>query len=560
MGLTTAMYTGLSGMNANQTRIQTIGDNIANVNTNGFKSSRTMFQTQYSQIMSAGSGPNERTGGTNPLQIGLGTLVGATQRLFTQGSLETTGVPSDVSIQGNGLFIVRDPGGRQLYTRDGAFTLDSKNQLVTMDGYNVRGFGVDQNFTVIPNVLTDLTIPLGTTTLARATSLVKMDGDLAADGTIGTQGSTSLSQALVDGGGAAATAGTALTDLRSASAPGGVLFATGNVITVRGVAKGERDLPEARFTVGTDGSTLGDFANFLQEKLGINTSPGVPGTPGVTVSGGQLVINSNAGVDNGITISANDISSDNAAAPLPFTFLQGQEANGSSVFTAYTMYDSLGTPVTVNMTFVLESLPATGPVWRFYAESPDNMGATRMLGTGTISFDTEGNFIGATGNQLQIDRSGTGAASPQQFTIDFSGIHGLSTQVSSVLMADQDGYPPGTLNNFKIGPDGTINGTFSNGLTRTLGQLAVAMFPNNEGLVSEPNNNFSQGPNSGNPVITPPGLFGAGEVLGGSLELSNVDLSNEFIGLITSSTGFQASSRVITTSNDLLDQLMLVVR
>src|SRR5690606_35912499 len=111
-----------------------------------------------------------------------------------------------------------------------------------------------------------------------------------------------------------------------------------------------------------------------------------------------------------------------------------------------------------------------------------------------------------------------------------------------------------------IGQDGIINGTFSNGMTQTLGQVAVAVFPNAEGMLAEPDNNYAQGPNAGEPTITAPGLFGAGSVLSGALELSNVDLSAEFIGLITTSAGFQASSRVISTSSDMLDQLLLVIR
>lgn len=560
MGLTTAMYTGLTGLNVNQTRIETIGNNLANVNTTAFKGSRTLFQTQVSQLLSVGNAPNADSGGVNPTQVGLGALVGGTQKVFTPGSIETTGIASDLAIDGSGFFIVRRPNGQQLYTRDGSFSVDSRNRLVTVDGYSVRGFGVDSNFNVVPTVLTDLSIPLGTTTIARPTSTVIMDGDLSAASTVATQGSISVSQALVAGSGGPATAGTLLTDLRSASAPGVPLLAAGNTITVAGVEKGDRELPRRSFVVGQDGNTLGEFATWLEGALGINKTEGVPGTPGVTVENGALTITSNAGQPNAIRITTNDFSSDNASVPLPFAFTQTQEANGSGVSTAFTLYDSLGNPLIADLTFVLEATPATGPVWRFYAESPDNAGGTRVLGTGLVSFDTQGNFLSATGNQLQLDRSGSGAASPQTFTLDFTGIHGLSTLVSNVVMAQQDGYPPGTLTGYRIGQDGTINGTFTNGLTRTLGQIAVAVIPNPEGLIAESDNAYSLGPNSGNPTVTAPGTLGAGQVLSGALELSNVDLSREFIGLITSSTGFQAASRVISTSSDLLDQLLLIVR
>src|SRR5262249_803765 len=145
------------------------------------------------------------------------------------------------------------------------------------------------------------------------------------------------------------------------------------------------------------------------------------------------------------------------------------------------------------------------------------------------------------------------------FTIDMSQLNGLATDTSS-LSTSQDGNNASELQSYGIGNDGTITGVYANGITHTLGQVAIAVFPNEDGLVAGPNNLWGPGPNAGTPNVTSAGQFGAGSVLGGALELSNVDLSNEFIGLITSSTGFQAASRVISTSNDMLDQLLLITR
>ena len=286
----------------------------------------------------------------------------------------------------------------------------------------------------------------------------------------------------------------------------------------------------------------------------------VPGDPGVVIHGGQLVINSNAGEQNGFTINATDILSDNAGTAVPLAFTQTASANGASLTTSFTAYDSLGAPVNISATLVMEEKSATGSAWRFYLESPEASAAQRVLGTGTVSFDVEGNFKAVTGNQATVDRTEAGAASPLTFTLDFTGVHGLSTKTSNVIMAEQTGYPPGTLVTYNISQDGMINGVFSNGLSQTLGQVALAVFPNSEGLLAENENLYVLGPNAGPPGVTTPGVLGAGSVLGGALELSNVDLSGEFIGLITSSTGFQASSRVISTSSDMLDQLLLIVR
>lgn len=560
MGLTSAMYTGLSGLNANQTRIETIGHNIANANTTAFKASRTLFQTQFSQTLSMGTPPSDTSGGTNPTQVGLGTLVGATQRNVSQGSVETTGVPSDLAIEGSGYFIVRDPSGRSYYTRDGAFSLNSDNQLVTMDGNRVQGFGVDANSAIVPGTLQNLEIPVGRLSIARATEDVTMDGDLSAAEQIATQGSQHVSQALVGAGGSAATADTVLTDLRSAALPGTALLADGDVITVRGATRGGREIAAQEFTVGTTGRTLGEFAAWLQTALGIQADPALVGDPSVTVADGALVIRGNAGVPNAIKIAAADVTSSNTAVALPFQFSQTAEALGSGVFTSFTVYDSLGNPLQVNAAFTLEDTPDTGPVWRYLLEAPGTDVTPATYATGTVSFDTAGNFVAATGNQLALDRTGTGAATPVTVTLDFSGVNGQSTKVSNVIMADQDGYPSGTLNSFAVGSDGTITGIFSNGLSRALGQVAVATFANEAGLVAETDNLYSAGPNSGPAAVVAPGTLGAGAIRGGALEMSNVDLSREFIGLITSSTGFQAAGRVISVANEMLDQLLMTLR
>ena len=380
MGLTSALYTGLSGLNANQARIDTIGNNIANVNTTAYKSSRSLFQTQFSHTLSFGTAPSDVTGGVNPMQVGLGVVLGSIQRDFTPGSLETTGIASDLAIEGNGFFVLRRGSNQQAYTRDGAFTVNAGNKLVTMDGDFVQGFGVDANFNIVPGILQDLDIQLGTLSVARATENVSLDGDLSAVGTLATEASIISSQALVSGSGQPAGGATALTDLRNAANPAIALFQAGNSITVSRVTKGDRELPPQTFVVGTTGNTLGDFASWVADVLGINSGTGLPGDAGVTVENGMLTIRGNPGEQNDIEITTNDFGSDNADAPLPFTFLKTQSANGSSIYTAFTAYDSLGSPVAINLTLTLEATPDSGPVWRFYAESPDGSGSSDQSG------------------------------------------------------------------------------------------------------------------------------------------------------------------------------------
>ncbi|HWP40685.1 MAG TPA: flagellar hook-basal body complex protein, partial [Tepidisphaeraceae bacterium] len=148
------------------------------------------------------------------------------------------------------------------------------------------------------------------------------------------------------------------------------------------------------------------------------------------------------------------------------------------------------------------------------------------------------------------------ATTPLNVALDFSAMTSLTSRASELVMTEQDGSPTGTLNGFSIGANGIITGSFSNGLTRTLGQIALATFNNPEGLVDEGGNMYSAGGNSGVAVITTPLQLGAGAIRSGALELSNVDLSEEFINLIIASTGFSAASRVITTSDQLLTELL----
>ena len=189
MGITSTLTTALSGLSTAQSEIDVVGNNIANVNTTGFKASTLDFKTQFLENFSYGTAPTGTLGGTNPLQIGLGATSGAITKNFTDGSLEPTGVPTNLAIQGNGMFILQD-GAQQVYTRDGSFQLNSQNQLVTGTGQIVQGYGVDTNFQVVPGTLANVTIPLGTLTLAQATQNATFSGNLNAAGPLPTTVST----------------------------------------------------------------------------------------------------------------------------------------------------------------------------------------------------------------------------------------------------------------------------------------------------------------------------------------------------------------------------------
>jgi flagellar hook protein FlgE len=570
MSLSNALFAGLSGIDINQTKLNVVGNNIANANTVAFKATRVLFKPQIYATDSAGSPPTADSGGTNPQQRGTGATVAALDRDFESGSIEVTGKNTHLAIRGDGFLVVRSDEVK--YTRDGTLDLNTANNLVTSGGEYVQGYGVDPNFDIVSGQLVDLTIPVGSLTIAQATSEAQLKGNLNAAGPLATGASILNSQALTlvttaTGFPGAPTGATALTDIAASSDNTTALFAVGETYTFKGRKDGVA-VADASFTV-QGGSTLQDLMDFFQHSLGINTTvpdDGDPATPAAGTdlltsgSDARIVFAGNLGTANALEIGNSDFTS---GAKNPLSFADGVDAAGiasgaagESIRTTFLAYDSLGSEVRVNVTAVFESKATTGNTWRFYVDSPASSSGDRAVATGTLTFDANGQLLTATGNRISIDRSGAGAVTPLDITIDFDEVSSLTSTRSSLAMTGQDGAALGTLADFSIGTDGVITGSFTNGVTRTLGQVALATFDNPRGLVDMGGNMFREGPNSGVAVVGVPGQFGSGDIVAGALELSNVDLSEEFINLIIASTGFSASSRVISTSDRLLTELL----
>lgn len=578
MASTVAIFTGLSGLTANSRNLDTIGNNIANVNTTAFKSSRLIFATQFSRNLSLGGGPSAASGGTNPRQVGLGVTIAGTQRDFTTGSLSATGGPSDLSITGDGFFMV-NRGGQTLYTRAGSFTRNSDGELVNVSGDRVLGWSSDNTFQVDRTQLTPLTIPLGRLRIAEASTTAIMNGTLNntlnPDPNIGslvaTIGSRQTLEPMTDISGPIATT-SLVTDLREAGNP---VAAVGDVIALRNVRKGQAPplqssiLPDVTLTV-TATTTLQEVMDFLARGLGIqNTGVNPDGfTPGVTLQpGGVVRIVGNTGAVNNIEELTNRlfVERPSGGATNPLTGTVVATANGESQYTQFSVFDSLGNRVNLNLTMTMVARGTTavpGSRWRYDINSPDNAGGDPRITNGTIDFDVNGNLLPGTSPSITLNRGPAGAAVPLTFTLDFSRAKAAAnpTGANPLTMQSADGSPLGTLSSFSIGNDGIITGGFDNGLTRTLGQVPLAAFSNPEGLVEVGQSLFTNGANAGTPVTVIPGQSGTGEVLAGSLELSNVDLSAEFVNLILASTGYSGASRVITTTDQLLQQLLTIGR
>ena len=808
MGLTSALTTALTGLSASEAQIDVIGNNLANSQTVGFKSSDVVFGNQFLQTLSLGSGPTENTGGTNPRQIGLGVQVLETAANHRQGTIEISSSPSDLAIQGDGFFQVQGASGEKLYTRNGIFKLNSNAELVNATGQRLLGYGVDDQFRLQEDTLTPLTIPLGSESVARATENVTFEGTLTpqgevattsqvidsvrlgsaqvprpdaagvgvevapiADGdtvgvstagagtlaagtyqyrvalvdsagneatpsepisaTVGPGGAVELSNLPVDAQGGDYTsvnvyrtaAGGSDFFLLDSTAPGATFTDDGStalsatqlddttlsgnytymvtyhrdgdvesrpsaligpqnvvngriqlsnfptppappaeggfppydevriyrnlagdqnnfylvdtvapgstytdsksdaeiadlsdsdnkVLNMNGPPvnsntlltdvlkhdgatyeqlfkegtlsytgrKGGRSLGTSELTV-TDTTTVQDFLDFVSSASGIqtmqvdsqnpiptsdNTIPGESGelTPGAYIKDGALRFVSNTGEDNALEIdlSAFRLVDENGTVSTPnLGFGTTQEAVGESASSDFLAYDSLGVPVNVRVTTTLESRTDEATIYRWYADSPQNQpldGSNISVGTGLIQFDGNGNFVSATNETISIQRNGTPSVSPLQFEMDFSKVSGLAAEEASLAATQQDGSAPGVLNSYSIGEDGTIRGMFSNGITRDLGQLQLARFANPAGLEARGLNLYAQGINTGLPVQGQPGENGIGSVIGGARELSNTDIGKDLVELVMASTQYRGNSRVITTSQQLLDELL----
>ena len=238
MGLASALSTALTGLNAAESSIDVSGNNLANASTIGFKASTPIFATQFSQTLSQGSGPQGDSGGTNPTQEGLGVQVAAITPDFSQGTLQTGGSPSDLAIQGDGFFILQGDTGGQVYTRDGQFTTNSNNQLVSATGQLLLGYGVDNNFQLNTTELQPLAIPLGTTSVAQATQNVDFEGALPPTGAVATTAQIVQSSPLGDDSFASPPAGTTAA---IAVAPPATTTGTVDTTTAGGLQTGTYD-------------------------------------------------------------------------------------------------------------------------------------------------------------------------------------------------------------------------------------------------------------------------------------------------------------------------------
>lgn len=523
-----SLYSGVSGLQTHQVRMDVIGNNIANVNTVGFKKGSVAFQELLSQTVSGASAPNGERGGTNAVQIGLGVQLGSVTNRFTQGNLQYTGSNSDLAIEGNGFFVVGQ-GDSKLYTRAGNFTVDEGGSLVhSSNGMIVKGWMADDSGKVnTSDPLTGVQVLIGKTISAKATSEVQYEQNLNA----GTNGE---------------------------------LLYQPTPMTVTSGASGEK----AQVTITL--TPTGNFNewNYEMRAAGLDgaTISGVSGGTGtlkldadgkVVSTGGEAVLNFGSGAslkiaapaaasaDGGsFTVSSAGDTADNPMA--------GAFKAAESFVTTGQIYDSLGGMHELKMTFAKDS----DNKWSWQASSDES--GVAVTGSGSLAYDpSTGKLMTSSGGGITVDL-GTGKGS-LSITPDFANTTQFSAS-NSMVPSSQNGYASGSLESFSIDSSGSINGVFSNGVTMKMAQLALASFANDAGLVKESGSFFSASLNSGEAHIGGASTGGRGSVSSGTLETSNVDLSQEFADLITTQRGYQANARMITTSDELLQELINLKR
>lgn len=678
MSFLRSLFSGVSGLRNHQIMMDVIGNNISNINTIGFKSARVSFSETFAQTLRGATQPSAESGGTNPLQVGLGMNISAIDTIFTQGNFETTGQVTDLAIQGNGFFIVRK-GGRNYFTRAGAFRFDANGYLVdSATGAIVQGKMADPSGFVPPGAkLEDIKIPFGQKAPAKATSTVKLTGNLNAggipkgnilrsarlyaveDGTsdinellatglantiitgmisgsttvtiqagakvktytyvdkdggvgdgnfntlkdlideinndfagllsasINSQGSLVLTSSVdqnilvssnnrsfetaLSGLSGSYTAGSnkvsdkfshiaraddLLINLRDAQ--GNDLGLTvGDIITIDGKVGGKA-ISTVNFTVNST-STYKDFADVIKNAFRINNSKGVEIDPNT----GALVVNADGGKANEITeLNISSVGRDKFNSIFenkPGNWLEVQKAEDVEVSTTLTVYDSLGNRHNITLKFVKDATTPNQWIWTAQVSGNEVIVAG---GSGKVVFNSNGSlrsfFFDDGSSTLRID-PGNNSADILDIVIDpgkigeFAGI--TQMEGTSSLIADQDGYGLGFLNTISINEDGKILGVFSNGTVRVLAQILVATFNNPTGLLRVGDNMFDISANSGTPIIDEPGSVIQSKVMSGVLEQSNVDLAEEFTRMIIAQRGFQANARIITVSDEFLQEI-----
>jgi len=565
-GLGNAQQIAVTGLNAQTFGIQIVGNNLANVDTVAFKSNRAEFANLLYQNFQLPRAATNTDPGNNPIQYGIGVQFGSTTFDLKQGPIQPTGIAEDFAIDGGGYFIVQN-GAAQFYTRNGNFTLDSQGQLVTTQGYPIVGYGVDPKFNIDTSKTQSLKIPIGTAAFGLPTNNMSWSGQLNMNGTPATQATirateTSNATSLASPLGGIQLGGVSLVN------DGTGAFTSPVEITYT-PTRVSGNLASKTITINP-GDPLSKLTDFVTNTLQINTTVVQPAgnTAGAILDpSGKIQLTGNLGTANDFTIKPADFTVKNVgtgqSGRLNLDFdNQVQLANGESTATKTSIFDSQGIPVTLNSTIYLDSVNSEGSTWKVLYASPDNSNGTdssQIVGNSVLHFDNNGRIATDSSPSITINLNNRAGTDPLTFANDYGGVFSMGFESTQLGATNQDGLERGELVDYTVLQDGTINGKFSNGGSRPIGQFLLARFPNPEGLIAGPNSLFMQSLTSGAPVISVPEI-GAGLIRSESLEGSNVDIATNLTQLLQYSLGFSANSRTFSTAQEMVSSFTQTIR
>ena len=546
-----ALLAGVSGLKAHQKMLDVAGNNLANVNTLGFKSSRVTFSELLSETLREASQPTGTTGGTNPVQIGSGAGLASVDRVMSQGGLVNTGRDLDMAVEGAGYFVLND-GQRDVYTRVGAFAVDSQNYLVDPGtGYRVQRIGylgVAEGFQNATD--NNIAIPYAMTLPAKPTENITYSGNLSADV---AEPTTNLLSAglLYTAGGAPVSAVTKLTDLDQVTG-----LADGDQIGIAGFNRAGAAVSTNYTIVDAAVDTLGDLLGAISTAYSGSTA---------NIVNGQIQLEDDAPGYSKTDLLLAYTGAGTFELPKYFRVLTpGSEGMQNIDVEAF---DSQGIGHVMSASFVKTS---TANTWDLLLTSITGGIVTlddrRISG---ITFLTDGSYGGMGGTppdaQSFTITFANDPGTPRTITMDFGTIGEndgvtLTGGNTTVSARGQDGYASGQLTALTASREGTMMGMFTNGIRKEIAAIKMATFQNPAGLTALGNNYVGASGNSGDPVPTTGLSGGAGAVRSGSLEESNVEIAGEFVNLIQAQNGFQASARTIRVANEILRELSGLIR
>jgi flagellar hook protein FlgE len=622
MAIMVALTTAVSGIKSEQTALDVIANNIANVNTTGYKAQSVSFSDILSQTIKSATAATATTGSTNAAQVGLGVSVASTDTDMSVGSTSSTSNWTDVALTGAGYFIVQTSSGEYAYTRNGSMGVDSEGNL-TIDGNIVCGwqdYTLDEDgnivyttsgepepiniysdeyagnkYTLTPEASTssDITgylsskadVADGATGLTNIGDTTDLDFDATTEITVyDSQGNdydvtVSMKKCAVEGDTTTWYWELSSDDVTISPASGYIAFdADGNIvnsattlsaavddtagytassITASGVTDGTYDVT----VTGTSGAYTITVYDSSGTSLGSTTS--TTGSGSVTLStGGTLNFTKPSSISTGtttITVASDSVSSSDAN----YNYADVSLGTGVSAGTYSVAVTGSSGSYTVTLTYpdgTTSSVSSTDGSATFGSgTSAITLAAPANLQTGTTSFTVASTtYTFDTTSDVTITTPTDAGTDDIELALDFSNLTTKSLSSSS-LADDTDGYTSGTPSSYSISTDGTIYCTYSNGETLSVGQIALAMFTNAEGLSKIGDNLYTESLSSGDRTFAVAGTGGSGTMTGYALELSNVDLASEFSDMMISQRAYQANTKVISTSDDMLQSLINMV-